>query len=217
MSRSLWLPQRGCICLARRVQEGDYGAAWAAAVAARVDLNCLVDFGWPALPAAAAAFLATVPAPADVADLLAALSPSDCTAPGAIYAGMAALPRPRPAAAAPAAAAEPAAEPVAEWVPDQPAGAAGVEPLQHGVDGGGGSAGGGAGVGGRVIEGKVAQVCGALRQAMQQAGAARYLKPILTSLAKVCTLVLACCLECSSCRETRRLPSAFCLLQHPHP
>ena len=57
---------------------------------ARVDLNCLVDFAWPALPDAAAAFLAAVPAPADVADLLAALQPGDCTAPGAIYAGMSA-------------------------------------------------------------------------------------------------------------------------------
>lgn len=183
-------------------QAGDYATAWETAVVARVDLNCLVDFGWPSFPAAADAFLAAVPAPADVADLLAALAPSDYTCPGALYAGMTSLPRPPKAAAAAEGA---AGQSPTMSIDDQSPTALSSHPPAMSADEIP-SAGPSsqlatmslgdcapsdltsqptAGSGDRGRENKVAKVCDALREAMQRAGAARYLKPILTSLAKV--------------------------------
>jgi len=61
------------------------------AIASRVDLNCLVDFGWPSFLGAAGAFVESVASDSDIADLLAALRPGSVVAPGGLYEGMAAV------------------------------------------------------------------------------------------------------------------------------
>lgn len=75
--------------IADRLQEGDYAAAWESAITSRVDLNCLVDFAWPAFLSAAGAFVAAVANDSDIADLIAALKPGSVVAADGLYAGMA--------------------------------------------------------------------------------------------------------------------------------
>lgn len=79
-----WNPQSS-----KFLQAGDHAAAWEAAIVNRVDLNVLVDYAWPAFLDAAPAFVASVAADSDIADLLAALKPGSVVAADGLYAGMA--------------------------------------------------------------------------------------------------------------------------------
>ncbi|KAL6751051.1 IKI3 family-domain-containing protein, partial [Haematococcus lacustris] len=67
----------------------DFAAAWALATAQRLDLNLLVDWAWPSFLAAAPTFVAAVPSPSDLNDLLFALRPDSVCAPGGMYANIA--------------------------------------------------------------------------------------------------------------------------------
>ncbi|GIL71049.1 hypothetical protein Vretimale_4117 [Volvox reticuliferus] len=65
----------------------DFAEAFRLASVQRVDLNLLVDYGWPSFLAAAASFVAAVPRPSDLCDLLFALRPGSVLAEGGAYAG----------------------------------------------------------------------------------------------------------------------------------
>ncbi|KAG2445393.1 hypothetical protein HXX76_000015 [Chlamydomonas incerta] len=78
--------------LAAALTRRDFAEAWRLAALQRVDLNLLVDWGaggWRAFaaPAAAAEFVAAVPRPADLCDLLFALRPGSVLEEGGAYAG----------------------------------------------------------------------------------------------------------------------------------
>lgn len=53
-----------------------------------MDLNLLVDWAWPAFLHHAPAFVAAVPSPPDLCDLLAALRPDSVCGPGGLYSGI---------------------------------------------------------------------------------------------------------------------------------
>ncbi|GIL52022.1 hypothetical protein Vafri_7984, partial [Volvox africanus] len=77
----------------------DFAEAFRLASVQRVDLNLLVDYGWPSFLTAAASFVAVVSRPSDLCDLLFALRPGSVLAEGGAYAGALAwlgeeLPRP---------------------------------------------------------------------------------------------------------------------------
>jgi len=102
--------------IADALQARAYAAAWELATTNRVDLNLLVDWNWPAFLYDVPAFVAAVPAPSDLTDLLFALRPGNMCDEGGLYAGIPIKPSPaspqgqRYATAAAAAAAAPDAE-----------------------------------------------------------------------------------------------------------
>eukprot|EP00983_Pelagomonas_calceolata_P092093 1157626-Pelagomonas_calceolata.AAC.15 len=63
-------------------------------VHAQVDLNLLVDWNWPAFLYDVPAFVAAVPAPSDLTDLLFALRPGNMCDEGGLYAGIPIKPSP---------------------------------------------------------------------------------------------------------------------------
>ncbi|GLI58497.1 hypothetical protein VaNZ11_000228 [Volvox africanus] len=65
----------------------DFAEAFRLACVQRVDLNLLVDYGWPSFLTAAASFVAVVSRPSDLCDLLFALRPGSVLAEGGAYAG----------------------------------------------------------------------------------------------------------------------------------
>lgn len=67
---------------------GDYASAWDLAAPNRVDLNVLVDYGWPSFLANAPAVVEALRHDSMLSDLLAALRPQNMTAAGALYASM---------------------------------------------------------------------------------------------------------------------------------
>lgn len=71
----------------------DYSTAWSLATTHRVDLNLLVDWGWPSFLAHASDFVRAVPLASDLCDLLTALQPGSCCAEGGLYAS---IPMPQP-------------------------------------------------------------------------------------------------------------------------
>ena len=169
--------------LAAALSRRDFAEAWRLAAVQRVDLNLLVDWGaggggggWQAFAASAAAeFVAAVPRPADLCDLLFALRPGSVLEEGGAYAGaLEWLGVRRPAAAAAAAA---AAQP----------GAAARRPGAS-TEAGKGEAGQGAEAGG----GKVTGVCAAVRAAvLARPDAAKYLEVVVTSFAR-CVCACGC-------------------------
>lgn len=78
--KALVLP--ACACALRA---GRYADAYALAAKQRVDLNLIVDYGWPKFVSAAEDFVADVDSPDAVMELLEALTNDDVTAPGGIY------------------------------------------------------------------------------------------------------------------------------------
>lgn len=72
--------------IAALLQQRDFGGAFAAAQRMRVDLNYLVDFLGPAFEQHAAAFVQQIDSPDAVCDLVSALKPGSCVAPGCKYA-----------------------------------------------------------------------------------------------------------------------------------
>ena len=58
------------------------------AAAHRVDLNLIVDHGWPAFLQNAPTFVEEVDDDQDICDILAALKPQNITAEGGMYAGL---------------------------------------------------------------------------------------------------------------------------------
>ncbi|PNH07535.1 Elongator complex protein 1 [Tetrabaena socialis] len=64
----------------------DYGEAWRLATVHRVELNLLVDYGWPSFIQHVPQFVAAVPRPSDLCDLLFALRPGSVLAQGGAYA-----------------------------------------------------------------------------------------------------------------------------------
>jgi len=89
------------------VAHQSFPRARARAPLAQVDLNLLVDWGWPAFLHDAPAFVAAVHAPSDLTDLLFALRPGNVCEEGGLYAG---IPT-RPSAASPQVGAPSAAGP----------------------------------------------------------------------------------------------------------
>ena len=88
--KALVLP--ACACALRA---GRYADAYALAAKQRVDLNLIVDYGWPKFVSAAEDFVADVDSPDAVMELLEALTNDDVTAPGGIYEELARLYPPR--------------------------------------------------------------------------------------------------------------------------
>ncbi|KAF5832885.1 IKI3 family-domain-containing protein [Dunaliella salina] len=74
--------------IADALQARAYAAAWELATTNRVDLNLLVDWNWPAFLYDVPAFVAAVPAPSDLTDLLFALRPGNMCHEGGLYAGI---------------------------------------------------------------------------------------------------------------------------------
>ena len=70
------------------LQDGDYGKAWQLATVHRVDLNLLVDYGWPAFLSRAEAFVDQVQDDQDITDLLSALREDSITEEGGLYSGL---------------------------------------------------------------------------------------------------------------------------------
>ena len=66
----------------------DFESAWQLATAHRVDLNLLVDYGWPRFLQTAADFVRQVPDDQDLMDLLSALRGDSVLAEGGLYAGL---------------------------------------------------------------------------------------------------------------------------------
>ena len=90
--KALVLPATACALRAKR-----YADAYALASKQRVDLNLIVDYGWPTFLSDADAFVADVRSADAVMELLEALDDGDVTAPGAAYAELARLyPPPAP-------------------------------------------------------------------------------------------------------------------------
>jgi hypothetical protein len=75
--------------VARALDERRFAAAAAVATRHRVDLNLIVDRGWPRFLRHADAFVRDVDDPDVVAELLESLDAGDCTAPGKPYARLA--------------------------------------------------------------------------------------------------------------------------------
>ena len=84
--KALVLPATACALRAKR-----YADAYALASKQRVDLNLIVDYGWPTFLSDADAFVADVRSADAVMELLEALDDGDVTAPGAAYAELARL------------------------------------------------------------------------------------------------------------------------------
>ena len=66
----------------------DFAKAWQLSTAHRVDLNLLVDYGWPKFLSRAQAFVDQVPDDQDVIDLLSALQEASVVKEGGLYAGL---------------------------------------------------------------------------------------------------------------------------------
>ena len=77
-----------CQAISPTVQRLRFGEAFQLAIAHRVDLNLIVDYGWPRFPANAARFVEQVNDDQDLGDLLAALREQNITAEGGLYAGL---------------------------------------------------------------------------------------------------------------------------------
>ena len=88
--KALVLP--ACACALRA---GRYADAYALAAKQRVDLNLIVDYGWPKFLSVADDFVADINSPEAVMELLEALTESDVTAEGGIYEELARLYPPR--------------------------------------------------------------------------------------------------------------------------
>jgi elongator complex protein 1 len=71
--------------VARVLDAQNFAEAFALCARHRVDLNLVVDRGWPRFLLRAEAFVRSVDDPDAVAELLEALDPGDCTAPGNLY------------------------------------------------------------------------------------------------------------------------------------
>lgn len=65
--------------------------AWQMVTSHRVDLNLLVDYGWPQFLQQAREFVKQVPDDQDIVDLLLALREESTISEGGIYAGLPAL------------------------------------------------------------------------------------------------------------------------------
>jgi len=89
--KALVLPAVACALRAKR-----YADAYTLASKQRVDLNLIVDYGWPNFLSDADAFVADVRSADAVMELLEALDDGDVTAPGAAYAELARLYPPPP-------------------------------------------------------------------------------------------------------------------------
>ena len=74
--------------VAEALTRGDYGGAYRAAAAHRVDLNVLVDFAWPRAVGEAAAIVEGLGSAAALGELLGALVPGSVCGPGGAYADM---------------------------------------------------------------------------------------------------------------------------------
>ena len=70
------------------VQDADFSTAWQLATAHRVDLNLMVDYGWPAFLSKAEDFVAQVPSDQDIVDLLSALREDSVVAENGLYSGL---------------------------------------------------------------------------------------------------------------------------------
>jgi len=88
--KALVLPATACA-----LRAGRYGDAYALAARQRVDLNLIVDYGWPNFLNAADAFVRDVDSADAVMELLEALDDGDVTAPGGIYEDLVRLYPPR--------------------------------------------------------------------------------------------------------------------------
>ena len=88
--KALVLPATACA-----LRAGRYGDAYALAARQRVDLNLIVDYGWPNFLHAADAFVRDVNSADAVMELLEALDDGDVTAPGGVYEDLVRLYPPR--------------------------------------------------------------------------------------------------------------------------
>lgn len=70
------------------VQDGDFSTAWQLATAHRVDLNLIVDYGWPAFLSRADDFVAQVSNDQDIVDLLSAVREDSVVADQGLYSGL---------------------------------------------------------------------------------------------------------------------------------
>lgn len=70
------------------MQEGDFAKAWQLATAHRVDLNLLVDYGWPKFLLQAESFIDQVSDDQDIVDLLSALREKSVVEEGGLYSGL---------------------------------------------------------------------------------------------------------------------------------
>lgn len=70
------------------MQEGDFSKAWQLATAHRVDLNLIVDYGWPAFLSKAENFVDQVPDDQDIVDLLSAVREDSVVAEHGLYSGL---------------------------------------------------------------------------------------------------------------------------------
>ena len=70
------------------MQGGDYSKAWQLATAHRVDLNLIVDYGWPDFLSKAEDFVDQVPDDQDIVDLLSAMREDSVVAENGLYSGL---------------------------------------------------------------------------------------------------------------------------------
>ena len=151
--------------IAALLQQHDFGAAFTSAQSMRVDLNYLVDFLGPAFEQYAADFVQQINNPDALCDLVSALKPGSCIAPGCKY-----------AVAAPAA---------QGGATDRgPAALLGASHARGGQSGSDATS--------AEFEGKVARCCAALRSACEKRGGA-FLRVAIMShlrcvLAPICSL-----------------------------
>ncbi|KAG2485392.1 hypothetical protein HYH03_015878 [Edaphochlamys debaryana] len=148
------------------LRAGDWAGAWRLAALQRLDLNLLVDYRWPSFLTSAAALVSAVPRSSDLCDLLFGLRPGSCLGPGGPYEGALAL--------------------LGET--EQSSSSPGARPGPAEAAGGGKGPGAGVGAKGEAAaegEGKIAAVCGAVRQAVSaRPDAERLLEVVVTSYAR---------------------------------